>query len=90
MHLVIVVVVHGTQTMVIEVDLEDQVAVDTLDLFKLKDQAELVITEVIHHQKEILVDQVDLLETLAVAVAAELVLLEEIIVELLVELVEME
>ena len=90
MHLVLVVVVHGTQTMVIEVDLEDQVAVDTLDLFKLKDQGELVITEVIHHQKEILVDQVDLFETLAVAVAAELVLLEEIIVELLVELVEME
>ena len=62
------VVTLGTKTTEIEVDLEDQVQEDTLVLFKLKDQQVQETLEVTVHQKEILEEQGDLLETLVAAV----------------------
>ena len=53
MHLV---VIHGMQTMDKEEDLEDQVLEDTHLQFLQKDQEDLVMLEVFHHQKEIVVD----------------------------------
>ncbi len=55
--------------MVKEEDLEDQVLVDTHLQFLLKDQEDLVILEVFHHQKEIVVE----LETIQITEAAEAV-----------------
>ena len=55
--------------MVKEEDLEDQVLVDTHLQFLLKDQEDLVILEVSHHQKETMVE----LETIQITEAAEAV-----------------
>jgi hypothetical protein len=55
-----------------------------------KHQGELVITEVIHHQKETMVEMVIQQETLEAAVAVALELLVQVVVLLLAEMVELE
>lgn len=71
MHLV---VIHGMQTMDKEEDLEDQVLEDTHLQFLQKDQEDLVMLEVFHHQKEIVVDLEETLTTGVEAAVAVLLL----------------
>jgi hypothetical protein len=71
MHLV---VIHGMQTIEKEEDLEDQVLEDTHLQLLLKDQEDLVMLEVFHHQKEIMVEREPTLITGVEVVAVALLL----------------
>ena len=87
MHLV---VVHGMETMVKEEDLEDQVQEDIHLNLVTKDLVDLVMLEVSHHQKEIVVELEPTLITGVEVVAVALLLMDLMVQDIQEQLEELE
>tara|TARA_Y100001972_G_C7403864_1_gene209808 strand:+ start:71 stop:361 length:291 start_codon:yes stop_codon:yes gene_type:complete len=87
MHLV---VVHGMETMVKEEDLEDQVQEDIHLNLVTKDLVGLVMLEVSHHQKEIVVELEPTLITGVEVVAVALLLMDLMVQDIQEQLEELE
>ena len=87
MHLV---VVHGMETMVKEEDLEDQVQEDIHLNLVPKDLVGLVMLEVSHHQKEIVVELEPTLITGVEVVAVALLLMDLMVQDIQEQLEELE